>query len=238
MGSLEKRLPGYCKECWEDVQREQAIETEKARQAAAEASRQEYFRELFRQSQLGERYIDCTFENFEEVPGTEVAYRQSVNFVEAFDDGANRSSGLIIYGPSGCGKSHLAASIVHELTNMGHAAVFQSVPELLARIRATYDHGSNSIIPEMEIMEGLQNCDVLVLDDMGAEKQTAWSDEKLYLLLDGRYRHRKATIITTNLEPKALEQAIGSRAMDRLLEMNKLVKMSAPSWRRRPKDAD
>lgn len=228
----ERRIAKFHKGCW-DMWLEKMDTAAKAEEDAAKVrSRQAWLDNVLEQAKLGERYKSCTLTNFEPVKGTEKALQVCNEYV--LDFGLNDGEGLILTGATGCGKSHLAAGIVHAMVQQEVTAVFQGVPELLARLRSTFDKDAEGA-GEGEIMEALRDADLLVLDDVGAEKVSEWTQERLYLLIDGRYRDKKAIILTTNLEPKALEQVIGTRAMDRLLETCKIVKVNAASYRRRAK---
>ncbi len=74
--------------------------------------------------------------------------------------------------------------------------------------------------------------DLLVLDDAGSEKWTEWTEPTLYTIIDERYNHAKAVLITTNLNLTGLQQKIGTRAMDRIVDMCDIVETSGPSYRR------
>lgn len=235
LGEAVKHLPAYCDTCWDEIQEHGRRMQEAERQEAARAARKAHIDELLEQSRLGARYAACTFDNWQAVAGTEGAVRICQEF--AANKAGNKGDGLIITGPTGCGKTHLAAAIVRDWASAGYAAIFQSVPELLARLRATYDPNSSDAA-EAAIMDALGECDLLVLDDVGAEKQSAWTEEKLYLLIDRRYRENRPTVLTTNLDAPALEKALGSRAMDRLLETCGIVRVQAKSFRRTRRDKD
>lgn len=232
LGDAKKHLPDYCPACWEDIQEHSRRMRKAERQEASRIARQAYIEGLLEQSRLGARYRDCTFQNWQEVQGAGPAVKVCGEFAQSY--GENKGEGLILTGPTGCGKTHLAAAVVREWAEQGYAAVFQSVPELLARLRATYDKSSEDA-GEAAIMDALADADLLVLDDVGAEKPSAWTEERLYLLIDRRYRDNKPTILTTNLDAAALEKALGSRAMDRLLETCRIVRIQATSYRRRGK---
>lgn len=186
---------------------------------------------LFKQSKPGARFADCRFDNFRARPGAEKAFEIAKRYAESWPP--ERGGGLLFFGACGNGKSHLAAAVVNYLIPQGIAAVVQPVPELLRMFRATYNEESK--IRESELMDGLIEADLLVLDDIGAEKWTEYSESQLYQVIDARYRHMKPLIVTTNLgltkEP-LLEDAIGMRAMDRLIEMCLLVENRATSYRK------
>jgi DNA replication protein DnaC len=136
----------------------------------------------------------------------------------------------LFWGEPGNGKSHLATAVANELTAKGKRVVFISMPDLLEKIKATFNR--NSTESEAEIMRGLQMCDLLVIDDIGAEKVSDWVQEVIFRIVDGRYKKVKPILVTSNLEPKELAERIGKRAYDRLIEISQPIKNEATSYRR------
>ncbi|WP_242224538.1 ATP-binding protein [Bacillus cereus group sp. BfR-BA-01380] len=183
---------------------------------------------LFSINNLGDRFARSTFESFLERNGSETAYKISDQYVKTFDDWKGES--LMIWGEPGNGKTHLAASIANELTSKGYITVFQSVPELLQRIRSTFNNDNKE--NEAQIMRALLECDLLILDDIGAEKATEWVEEKIFNIIDGRYRKEMPTLYTSNLQPKELQNQIGKRSYDRMVETSLTVENKATSYRR------
>lgn len=193
-----------------------------------ERERKRRIESLFPTWALGQRFEECTFETFLPRPGTEKALKAAQEFAANFPPADG--TGLLILGSYGNGKSHLAAAIVHAAKAQGHTAVFASVPELLSRIRATYDEEARET--EAQLMFALREARLTVLDDLGAEKRSEWTLEKVYELVDARYRSRRPTVVTTNLTPEELEEQIGHRAYDRLLEMCRVVLNEGTSYRK------
>ncbi len=189
--------------------------------------------ELFDQAKLGARFAERTFANWKERPGTEKAFAAATQYAANWEKHAADGSGFLLFGGVGNGKSHLAAAVVNALIPQGVSAVFQAVPDLLRRFRATY--GEDSKVKEEQLMDALAETELLVLDDLGAEKWTEYSEAQLYQVIDTRYRHKRPLIVTTNLglvkEP-LLEAYIGPRALDRLIEMCDLIEVTAPSYRK------
>lgn len=205
------------------VEREEA----KIREAQNFAKKREIDK-LFSISNLGERFSKSTFESFLDRNGSETAYKVAVKYVKTFKEWNGES--LMLWGEPGNGKTHLAAAIVNELSKKGYIVVFQSVPELLQRIRSTFN--SENKENETQIMRALLECDLLILDDIGAEKTTEWVEEKLFNIIDGRYRKELPTLYTSNLEPKELKNQVGKRSYDRMVETSLTVKNEAASYRR------
>lgn len=205
------------------VEREEA----KIREAQNFAKKRE-IEKLFSISNLGERFSKNTFESFLDRNGSETAYKVAVKYVKTFKEWNGES--LMVWGEPGNGKTHLAAAIINELSKKGYIVVFQSVPELLQRIRSTFN--SENKENETQIMRALLECDLLILDDIGAEKTTEWVEEKLFNIIDGRYRKELPTLYTSNLEPKELKNQVGKRSYDRMVETSLTVKNEAASYRR------
>ncbi len=199
----------------------------KIREAQNFAKKRE-IEKLFSISNLGERFSKSTFESFLDRNGSETAYKVAVKYVKTFKEWNGES--LLLWGEPGNGKTHLAAAIVNELSKKGYIVVFQSVPELLQRIRSTFN--SENKENETQIMRALLECNLLILDDIGAEKTTEWVEEKLFNIIDGRYRKELPTLYTSNLEPKELKNQVGKRSYDRMVETSLTVKNEAASYRR------
>src|SRR5215475_7686639 len=104
--------------------------------------------------------------------------------------------GLLLMGPSGVGKTHLAVAALKELLRRGHQGMFCDYRELLKEIQASYNPQSEST--EMKILEPIRNVEILVLDDLGASKPSAWVLDIIGLVLNARYNERRVTILTTN----------------------------------------
>ena len=142
----------------------------------------------------------------------------------------NPESWLNLFGPMGVGKTHLAVAAAAERENRGDEVFFATVPDLLDYLRATFS--PNSPIAHYDVLERIKTCDLLVLDNMGAERNTPFAEDKLLQIAGYRYDERLPTIITSNKEPDdvaASRPEIASRMQDPLVVFE--VIMVAPDYR-------
>ena len=204
------------------------LEEEIKRQEEAKAV-QDRINRILALSNLGERFKEASFDSFEATPTTDNCFTAFKEYAENFSK--ETETGICIYGRAGNGKSHLAAALVNRVIQRGFTAVFIEAPDLFSRIKATY--GADGDGSEDKIMAALGKCDLLVLDDAGAEKPTDWVQEKFYQIINTRYKKKLPLVITTNTKDMAgLEDIIGFRAYDRVLEMCEPLKNNGESYRR------
>lgn len=171
------------------------------------------------QAGLSPMFATAALETFEHRPGTESMLEAAF----AFD----MAHGLFIMGSYGSGKSHVAAAICNRMLDQEYRCRYANVPETLAELRATYNGNGK----EDAILDELTTTDLLVLDDIGAEKPTEWAVDRLYTVIDSRYRHMRPTIYTTNLSLDEMDLRIGGRIVDRVLGSCQVVVCDAKSYR-------
>jgi DNA replication protein DnaC len=123
---------------------------------------------------------------------------------------------IILQGQRGSGKTHLAYAIAKRAIGNGIGTFCHSVPELLDMLRSSYNDSSYD-----EIMKDLENVELLVLDDLGAQANTDWTAEKLFEIFNTRSRRLLPTVITTNANLNDDNCGIDPRILSRLRDGSK-----------------
>lgn len=183
-------------------------------------------------ARLGERFASVSLHDFERRAGTERALQIAHDYVEAglralADSGRLPGHGLYLTGSLGSGKTRLAASVLNDLARGGaRGGLAWPVAEWLEGLRRRYQDGGAD-----EFEEQTRTAAVLLLDDIGAERVTDWVQERLFLLIDYRYRHSLPTLFTSNLLPDELADRIGERTVSRIVGMARLVAVDADDYR-------
>jgi DNA replication protein DnaC len=220
---------------------------------------------IMERARVPKRYEHCDFESYATdladgkiwTASHEQALKQAKLLTQGFvRDYPGTEKGLLLMGPSGVGKTHLAVAALKELIRRGHHGLFCDYRELLKEIQASYNPSSEST--EMGVLESLRAAELLVLDDLGASKPSAWVLDIIGLVLNARYNEKRPTILTTNYfdetagsEPPArlpggqrvmvredtLADRIGARMRSRLYEMCRTVEVHAPDFRREARQA-
>ena len=173
-------------------------------------------------SLMDNKFKQCNFENFEVDQYNKMYFNMAKKYVENFQEIKEENMGMMLFGETGTGKTYLAFCIANELINNLTPVIAISSIGLLNKIKETYKKfGSEG---EYEIIRSLKNASLLILDDLGAESNTEWAKEKLYEIIDSRYRDEKPIIITTNLTQNQLKNKLASddgvyRTYDRIVEM-------------------
>src|SRR3954462_15771116 len=193
---------------------------------------------------IPKRYLHCSFDNFSAYnPSLERALEQARRVPERFPFANNlreQGRGLLLEGQPGVGKTHLAVAVLKQvMETSGARGLFYDTRDLLRVIRSTYDPSIRTT--ELEILRPVMTADLLVLDDLGAEKTSEWVEETMNLIVNTRYNERRLTIFTSNYldipddsDPNSLLFRIGFRMRSRLHEMCEFIQMDGADYRELP----
>ena len=121
-------------------------------------------------------------------------------FYDDFKSG-KQTKGLYLSGSFGSGKTYILSALLNELSKLNYSCIIVYYPELLRSIKESFNSDDYN-----ERINEIKKCDLLLLDDIGAETTTPWNrDEILGTILQYRMDNKKATFFTSNLNIKELE---------------------------------
>lgn len=185
-----------------------------------EKKRQEEYEEQMRRinrlkeaSMMDKKYREVTFDKYEVREENKKVFEMAKKYADRFQDMYKKNQGLLLYGPVGTGKSFTAACIGNYLLNNAKPVIMTSFVKILQ------DVWEND--REAEYITILNSASLLIIDDLGTERETDYALEKVYNIIDSRVRANKPMIITSNLELNDMmecEDIRKKRIYDRILE--------------------
>lgn len=134
---------------------------------------------------------------------------------------------LFLTGDVGRGKTHLSAAIANEVMAHGNTVIYKRAADLFDLIRQYKYEESHKRCGEM--LEQLRSCDLLVIDDLGAERTTDFVVEQLVTILEDRNYQNKPWIINSNLDLNSIQAFYTSRTSDRILDRARIFKFNSAS---------
>lgn len=201
-----------------------------------------------------QRLANATLENYR--PGCkeqEQALHACREYVRRGPHNISRGKGLLFKGPVGTGKSHLSIATLRAVIEAhldqfgrppsrsqlygqpeyaGYSCSMIPVFDLLERVRQTYRSRERQKEYVVDLIRRCRHDDVVIMDDIGAEKPSDWVEEQLYGLIDLRYRMQRTTFFTTNCSMLQLESQIGTRSVSRICEMCEGIMVGGDDWRK------
>ena len=162
----------------------------------------------------------CRFDNFKldyypDGAGTSPRRRMEsvLNYCKTYaTDFSRRSPSLLLYGKTGLGKTHLSLAVAGKAVESGYGVIYTSAQNLFNKLEKEKFGRSDG-----NTEETILDCDLLIIDDLGAEFTTQFTVSTLYNIINSRELEGKPTIISTNLTPEQLTSTYSERIASRIL---------------------
>ena len=203
---------------------------------------------LLKAARIPARFAECRLDNLRTYGNQELA--QAIKRATAFADTfPNTREGLLITGPTGIGKTHIAIGVLRRVVLEHHAhALYYDTRDLLRSIRTTYDPTAGP--QETDVVDPVIKTELLILDDLGAERATSWVHDMMTTIINTRYNEKRPIIATSNYENgtngngssngnangdsenrKKLSQRLGKATFSRLREMCHFIEYQGLDYR-------
>ena len=202
-------------------------EKERQRQEEEKAENQELLDRIRKYRSIGfpeSQMKSWTFENDDK--SNEKLTNMARRYVDNFDTFYKDGKGLLLLGGVGTGKTYIACMIANSLIDKGYPVLVTNFARILSTLQGTFD--------KQNYLDSLNRFKLLVIDDLGSERDTEYAKELVFSIIDSRYRAGHPMIITTNLtlQKMATESDISyKRVYDRVLERCYPVEVSGESRR-------
>lgn len=202
-----------------------------------EKERQEREKEVIKQRELAERIKKYrkmgfpesqmqywTFDNDD--GGNEKLTNMAKRYVNHFESMFKEGKGLLLWGGVGTGKTYIACMIANALIDKGYPVLVTNFARILSTLQGTFE--------KQQYLDSLNQFKLLIIDDLGIERDTGYAKEQVFNIIDSRYRAGLPMIITTNLTMQKLATECDlsdKRVYDRILERCYPVEVAGKSRR-------
>ena len=202
-----------------------AEEMEREREKHREEEELLHIRQMKSAGLQDSTFFEYTFANCDE---THSCAKYAHRYVGHFAEFQKNGQGLLFWGNVGTGKTFLAGCIANALMEKNIPVLMTSFPKLLNALGGLYSGEKN------EYLKSLNQYRLLIIDDLGVERDTPYVLETVYLVIDERYKSGKPFIITTNLSLEELRNPADlehGRIYDRIMERCVPVVFSGKNYR-------
>lgn len=178
-------------------------------------------------SLIDDRLREVRLATFRQTKDNQKVFNAAKKYVGQFKKMYENRQGIIFWGEVGTGKSYTAACIANELLDQKIPVVMTSFVKILQNIQGNQEE-------EKVIMARLNDARLLIIDDLGTERNTDYALEKVYNIIDSRYRVGRPLILTTNMTIREMQENTDiryKRIYDRIFEMCYPVRVTGKSWR-------
>ncbi|MBQ9897997.1 MAG: ATP-binding protein [Ruminococcus sp.] len=143
------------------------------------------------------------------------------------DEFSTDSESILMFGRTGLGKTHLSFAIANVVLAKGYSVIYDSVINTLRSIEKEHfsrEHSSDAI-------DRVMDCDLLILDDLGTEYETAFYNSTVYNIINTRLNSGKPTMISTNLDFKGISRRYDERVVSRIISTYKCLEFTGEDVR-------
>lgn len=154
-------------------------------------------------------------------------------YVDGWDKAYTSNTGLLLFGDVGTGKSFFAGCIANALLDRDVSVMMTNFPTILSRLTGMFPE------ERIDYIDSIGRYDLLILDDLGVERNTSYAMEQMFQVVDRRYRSCKPLIVTTNLSLEQMKNAPDvehSRIYGRILEYCAPILFSGKDMRKNNAD--
>ncbi len=212
-------IPCMC-DCEIEAERVRREEEERREREALAAKRR---KECFSASGF---FRGCTFDTDDGRSPKQSALCK--RYAETFD--VEDPAGLLLWGSVGTGKSFMSSAIANAVIDLGYSALQLDVPYVASIMESSFEKRRSNL-------DRILGCDLLLVEDLGAQRNTEYMMEHVYTLIDGRYKSGKPMVVTTNFSLSGMLKVSASspwcRIFDRILERCYPVEFTESSRRKR-----
>ena len=197
---------------------------------------------LLEQARIPSRFKGCRLDNLKTYDNHDLknAIARATGFAEAFPESRE---GLLISGPTGIGKTHIAVGVLkHVIVKRHTRGLYYDTRDLLRSIRRTYDPAAGP--QEVDVVDPVIKTELLILDDLGAERATSWVHDMMTTIINTRYNEQRPIIATSNYEngrngngngdaesANNLHRRLGKATFSRLREMCDFIEYDGLDYR-------
>ena len=200
-----------CPVCVEEGWKRKSLALAAAKREEARAR----WRDVLGESGIPAAYQHCTIVGYKPNSNEQMDVVQKIeDYCEHLGATIDAGKNLVLVGWTGTGKTHILAALVLQALRENRSAIFITASKVVRAVRDTWGRGTQ--MSESDVMRALANVDVLAVDEI--QECDAAERRLLGDVINDRYEKGKPTMVSSNLDMKALSQHLGARAIDRLLD--------------------
>ncbi len=171
----------------------------------------------------GAPFSDCRFDNFnldyypndgESKISPKLRMEKNFSFIKKFAEEFPKGENLLFIGGTGLGKTHLSIALGNELLKKGYSVYYASADEFISNLERERYNRSNL---KIDVYETSNDCDLLIIDDLGTEFLTNFGKSAIYNIINSRILKGKSTIVNTNLTMAEIAEKYTPRVSSRFI---------------------